>query len=209
MTQAMTIERQGRKTFVMHPKSLTGMRRTMDEDEADISALIVRIAQNRDRTAFATLFRHFAPRIKGFGIKSSRDPAMAEELVQETMLAVWRAAPTYDPGRASATTWIFTICRNKRIDLFRRRNRPEADPPQEDDWVMAPTQEAEAELSASFRRTRAVMKELPAEQVQVLTMSFLEDKSHGAIAAETGLPLGTVKSRIRLALATLRQRLEQ
>lgn len=185
------------------------MHPIMGQDESDYSALIVLIAEERDRHAFATLFRHYAPRIKGFALKSAPDPAMADELVQDTMLAVWRAAPTYDPRRASATTWIFTICRNKRIDLFRRRNRPEADPPEEGDWVMQATQEESAEIGTAFRRTRALMKELPTEQADVLRMSFLEDKPHRTIAAETGLPLGTVKSRIRLALATLRQRLEQ
>ncbi len=208
MVEALAYERVRRPVWAL-AIGRTGMHRIMDHDEADYSALIVQIAERRDRNAFATLFRHFAPRIKGFALKSAPDPAMADELVQDTMLAVWRAAQTYDPARASATTWIFTICRNKRIDLFRRRNRPEADPPEEGDWVMQPTQENSAEISAAFRRTRALMNELPSEQADVLRMSFLEDKPHRAIAAETGLPLGTVKSRIRLALATLRQGLEQ
>jgi RNA polymerase sigma factor (sigma-70 family) len=209
MTVLATIETQA----VRHDRRRSGkVSVTQAEavlDEEGLSGLIGRIAGERDKAAFAALFRHFAPRIKGFGLKSDRDAALAEELVQETMLAVWRSAHTYDPARASATTWIFTICRNRRIDLYRRRSRPEADPPADDDWVVGPTQELETEITATFRRTREYMNELPPEQAEVLRMSFLEDKSHGEIAAATGYPLGTVKSRIRLALASLRRRMEQ
>jgi len=178
-------------------------------DEEQLSELIVNVAQTRDKASFAALFRNYAPRIKGFGLKMGRDAALAEELVQETMLAVWRSAHTYDPAKASATTWTFTICRNKRIDLYRARSRPEADPPGDDELYVAPAQDGQVEITSAFRRTQQYMKELPAEQAEVLRMSFLEDKSHGEIAAETGYPLGTVKSRIRLALASLRQRMEQ
>jgi RNA polymerase sigma factor (sigma-70 family) len=181
----------------------------MADDSVDPwSNLILQIGRDRDRSAFAELFRHFAPRIKGFALKQSRDAALADELVQETMLAVWRSARTYDAARASAATWIFTICRNKRIDIFRRRSRPEPDVPAED-WIVEPTQHLQTEAVADFRRTRKLIKALPEDQARVLSMSFLEEKSHGEIAAETGMPLGTVKSRIRLALTSLRQSMEQ
>lgn len=202
----LEVERAGP---IAPPLHNPGKGPNMVDDSTDPwSNLILRIGRERDRNAFAELFRHFAPRIKGFALRQSRDPALADELVQETMLAVWRSARTYDPARASAATWIFTICRNKRIDLFRRRNRPEPDLPPEE-WVVEPTQYLHTEAGADFRRTRRLIKELPEEQARVLAMSFLEEKSHGEIATETGLPLGTVKSRIRLALTSLRQSMEQ
>jgi RNA polymerase sigma-70 factor (ECF subfamily) len=179
-----------------------------DTSEEALASLILKIGTDRDRDAFAQIFRHFAPRIKGFGLKQSSDGALAEELVQETMLAVWRSAKTYDSARSSAATWVFTICRNKRIDLFRRRSRAEPDQA-EQEWETEPTQHRFAEVSADFRRTRKLMNDLPKEQSQVLAMSFLEEKPHREIAAQLGLPLGTVKSRIRLALTTLRQGMEQ
>jgi len=178
-----------------------------DTSEEALASLILKIGTDRDRDAFAQIFRHFAPRIKGFGLKQSSDGALAEELVQETMLAVWRSAKTYDSARSSAATWVFTICRNKRIDLFRRRSRAEPDQA-EQEWETEPTQHRFAEVSADFRRTRKLMNDLPKEQSQVLAMSFLEEKPHREIAAQLGLPLGTVKSRIRLALTTLRQGME-
>ena len=178
-----------------------------DTSEEALASLILKIGVDRDRDAFAQIFRHFAPRIKGFGLKQSSDGALAEELVQETMLAVWRSAKTYDSARSSAATWVFTICRNKRIDLFRRRSRAEPDQADQE-WESEPTQHRFAEVSADFRRTRKLMNDLPKEQSQVLAMSFLEEKPHREIAAQLGLPLGTVKSRIRLALTTLRQGME-
>ena len=178
-----------------------------DTSEEALASLILKIGTDRDRDAFAQIFRHFAPRIKGFGLKQSSDGALAEELVQETMLAVWRSAKTYDSARSSAATWVFTICRNKRIDLFRRRSRAEPDQA-EQEWETEPTQHRFAEVSADFRRTRKLMNDLPKEQSRVLAMSFLEEKPHREIAAQLGLPLGTVKSRIRLALTTLRQGME-
>jgi len=178
-----------------------------DTSEEALASLILKIGTDRDRDAFAQIFWHFAPRIKGFGLKQSSDGALAEELVQETMLAVWRSAKTYDSARSSAATWVFTICRNKRIDLFRRRSRAEPDQADQE-WESEPTQHRFAEISADFRRTRKLMNDLPKEQSQVLAMSFLEEKPHREIAAQLGLPLGTVKSRIRLALTTLRQGME-
>ncbi len=174
-------------------------------DNSRLCELIETVAERRDRRAFAELFRHFAPRLKAFGLRQGVDPATAEELVQETMLSVWRKADTFDRGRASAATWVFTIIRNKRIDMLRRENRPEADidaiaeipaegPGADDDYQLAQAGEA----------VRSALAVLPEEQLLVLKKAFFEDKAHSAIAEELDLPLGTVKSRIRLALARLR-----
>lgn len=170
-----------------------------------LSLLIEAIAADRDRGAFADLFRHFAPRLKGFGVRSGIDGTAAEELVQETMLAVWSKAETFDPRRATVSTWIFTIVRNKRIDMFRRQGYPVADLDEASDIAsgeaLADDHLTAAQAGAALH---IAMKTLPAEQLEILYRAYFEEKSHRAIADEMKLPLGTVKSRIRLALARLR-----
>jgi RNA polymerase sigma-70 factor (ECF subfamily) len=169
--------------------------------EETISDLIEAIAKRGDREAFAALFRYFAPRLKAYAMRCGADAATAEEVAQEAMVQVWRRASTFDRGRADGSSWIFAIARNKRIDLVRRERRPEIEP---EDEPIAPPAEA-AYLAEQHRRALGrAFEDLPAEQSEVLRKAYMEDKSHGAIAAETGLPLGTVKSRVRLGLARLR-----
>lgn len=159
----------------------------------------------QDKASFATLFRHFAPRVKSYMLRLGSDDSQAEELAQETMAMVWRKAGQYDPARAAASTWIFTIARNLRIDAFRRANRPELDP--EDPALVpdAPPQgDAVVEQKQNAERVRAALAALPDEQRQVLHMSFFDDKTHSEIAAALDLPLGTVKSRIRLAFGRVK-----
>jgi RNA polymerase sigma-70 factor, ECF subfamily len=172
---------------------------------ADHAALIEAIAQRRDRTAFAALFAHFAPRIKAWMLRAGSNPTAAEELTQETMLAVWQKARLFDPARAGASTWIFTIARNLRIDALRRERHPsdlmpdpseEPDDPAQADRVLA--------LSQQEVRIRAALGVLPPEQAEVIRKAFFEDKVHSEIEQELGIPLGTVKSRLRLAMARLR-----
>lgn len=172
---------------------------------AELCALIRRVAEHRDRAAFAVLFRHFAPRLKGFGLRRGVDAAAAEELAQETMLTVWRKADTFDPTKATVSTWIFTIVRNKRIDLFRREGYPEVELSEVDDQsdeAMGPEQAMDAGQQQSA--VRLAMESLPPEQLKIIKMAFFEEKSHSEIAAELKLPLGTVKSRIRLAVTRMR-----
>jgi RNA polymerase sigma-70 factor (ECF subfamily) len=170
--------------------------------------LIAAIGARQDRSAFAAVFAHFAPRVKAYLIKSGSDYNAADELTQEVMLLVWRKAAHYDPSQANATTWIFTIARNKRIDRFRRDRRPEIDP---DDPSLAPEAEPMPdERLASADQARKVtqaISTLPDEQASLLRLAFYEGKSHSTIATQVGLPLGTVKSRLRLALARLRTHL--
>jgi RNA polymerase sigma-70 factor (ECF subfamily) len=181
-----------------------------------------RIAAGQDREAFALLFSHFAPRIKTFMIRAGMPAATAEELAQETMLTVWRKAAVFDPRVAAASTWIFTIARNLRIDHLRRaRDRVTggdiaaggaaggaagaAGAAEEADT--AP--DGEAVLFASERDSilRGALETLSREQAQVLQLSFFGDMPHGEIAARLGIPLGTVKSRLRLGLGRLRHAL--
>ncbi len=173
---------------------------------------LLAVGRDRDRAAFAALFGHFAPRLKAYLRRQGCDAAGAEELVQEVMLLVWRRAETYDPAQASASTWVFTIARNKRIDVLRREQRPEIDP---DDPALVPalvpdrpeSADRRLETQESAGRLREALKDLPPEQAELLRLAYFEDKPHSVISVERGIPLGTVKSRLRLAMERLRKAL--
>lgn len=168
--------------------------------------LLLAVARRRDQQAFRALFRHFAPRIKGYVRKLGADDSSAEELVQEVMLTVWQRAESFDPALASAATWIYTIARNRRIDRIRQERRPELQP---DDAVLdvedAPQPDREVQAAQEASRLRAVIGGLPPEQAEVLRLAYYEDKVHAEISAERGIPLGTVKTRLRLAIGRLRR----
>jgi RNA polymerase sigma-70 factor (ECF subfamily) len=175
-----------------------------------LEPLLLAVARDRDRQAFATLFQHFAPRLKAYLLRLGADAGAAEELAQEAMIMVWRRAETFDPAQASVATWIFRIARNKRIDALRRERRPEIDP---DDPCLQPEGDPGAdrlvERGQADERVRAAIAALPDEQAEVVRMAYFEDKAHGAIAEETALPLGTVKSRLRLAMSRLKKALRE
>jgi len=170
--------------------------------------LIENIASQKDREAFAELFAHFAPRVKGYLMRLGASNGQAEEVTQDAMLTVWRKAHLFDRKKAAASTWIFTIARNRRIDILRQQKYPELDandpalvpdtPAQADDEVIA---EQRGEL------VRAALDKLPEEQRELVRLAFYNGWSHGQLADETNLPLGTVKSRLRLAFGRLRQEL--
>ncbi len=167
--------------------------------------LIVAIGTRQDRSAFAALFAHFAPRVKAYLMRTGSDSAAADELTQEVMLLIWRKAAHYNPAQANAATWIFTIARNKRIDKFRRERHLDFDM---DDPAFAPEPEAlpdhRLQTAQQAHAITNAIGRLPDEQAALLRLAFYESKSHSVIASEVGLPLGTVKSRLRLALARLR-----
>jgi RNA polymerase sigma factor (sigma-70 family) len=170
-----------------------------------LSSLLVAVGKDRDRAAFVTLFEHFAPRLKSFFMRQGTAQELVEEVVQETMVNVWRRADTFDPGKASPSTWIFAIGRNMRIDILRKERRPAPD--LSDPALAAEPEPLAHELIArrqDTERLRAAMADLPEDQRLVLAMAFFEDKPHVQIAEALSLPLGTVKSRIRLAMARLR-----
>jgi len=171
----------------------------------DKSLLVVAVAQHRDRESFRLLFQHFAPRIKSYLLRLGMPGQLADELAQETLLMVWRKADRFDPGRAAAATWIFTIARNLRIDHLRRAKLPgdyfveeEFCPSAGDDYLSA---ERDGQVSQA-------LKTLSPDQAAVIRLSFFEEKPHPLIAAQLGIPLGTVKSRLRLAMNRLRAALE-
>jgi RNA polymerase sigma-70 factor (ECF subfamily) len=179
-------------------------------DEISLESLLYDVGKKKDRKAFITLFDHFAPRVKSYLLKQGCNETAAEEVVQDTMIRVWRKASMYDPSKAKASTWIFTIARNRRIDLIRKNSRSEF---LSDAQVIEETHNDDLEPSAEdiYAQTeqadvlKSKISELPQEQLELLQMAFYQDKSHQEIADETKLPLGTVKSRIRLALGKLKK----
>jgi RNA polymerase sigma-70 factor (ECF subfamily) len=187
----------------------------MEIPKQDMAELVARVSDQRDRQAFIKLYQHFAPRVKSFLMGKGLSEQPAEDVLQEAMLAVWQKAGSYKPDKAAVSTWIFTIARNKYIDLLRRDERrkessidsfgtssegPEFqlvdDAPIADEQVM---QEQRNEV------VRAALSRLPHDQQGVIAMSFIQGLAHGEIANILGLPLGTVKSRIRLGFKRMRE----
>lgn len=176
------------------------------------SECLTLIAANEDRAAFTRLFRHFAPLVKAFALSGSTLSAThADELVQEVMLKAWQKARAFDPEKAAASTWIYTIARNCRTDMFRRLQKFDT-PLAADDFI--PDQEpSEPFAMLQSRRSRdrihELMGTLPPDQAQILAKVYMEGKSHAEAAAELDLPLGTVKSRVRLAIQKLQIQIDR
>ncbi|MHA1518339.1 MAG: sigma-70 family RNA polymerase sigma factor [Alphaproteobacteria bacterium] len=177
-----------------------------DEDD---QGLIRRVACNRDRVAFQHLFVRFGPRVKALMIRSGADANTAEDLVQEAMLVLWRKAELYSPERGSVAAWVFTIARNLRIDRLRRQS-PRAYDDIDELELESPDASSEEEVHAQQQSTMVLeaVSQLPPDQKRVIELSFIHDMPQADIAQELGVPLGTVKSRMRLAYGKLRERLE-
>lgn len=167
---------------------------------------LIRAVAHGDRDAYVDLFKRYAARIKAFLMRAGASEPDADEIAQEVMVSVWRRAASFDPGRAAASTWIFAIARNRRIDVIRRTRRPAPDP--EDPLFQpdpGPDGLATVSLAEREARVRASLAALSPEQREILRLAFYDGLTHGEISARSGLPLGTVKSRLRLALARLRR----
>ena len=181
-------------------------RRTPEEIAGWMNALQLR----QDREAFAHLFEYFAPRVNAYLLRLGLNSMAAEELTQEVMLTLWLKADLFDAGKSSLSTWLFRIARNRRIDAARRERTAVID---ENDPMLLPAEAALPDdvISATVRSAHLsdVLKELPSEQASLLRQAFFDGLTHSEIATATGLPLGTVKSRIRLAFGHLRQKLAQ
>ena len=173
-------------------------------------SMIARIAVSRDREAYKALFLHFGPRVKALMLKAGADHSMAEDLVQDVMMTVWRKVELYTPERGAVSTWIYTIARNARIDRLRRNSSrayedlegmdlPSDDPSSED--VMFASQRAE--------RIGQALAELPDDQKQIIELAYVHYMSQNEIADRLAIPLGTVKSRMRLAYGKLKVKLEE
>lgn len=201
-----------RVAYSAHAAGLSGAKTEkadMGEDrmEGEWVGHVRRIRDAQDQAAFVDLFRHFAPRVKAFLMKSGASESLAEECTQEVMATLWRKAHLFDPARASVATWIFTIARNRKIDVLRKQRRPE---PEDLTWgpEAEPDQEDVLSLQQESERLGRAMAQLPEKQRDLIAKAYFGDLSHSEIAEQTGLPLGTIKSRIRLALEKLRHELK-
>jgi RNA polymerase sigma-70 factor (ECF subfamily) len=178
-------------------------------DRSDADQLLVRVA-GADRDAFNALFRRFAPRVKAYLLRIGAGPDAAEDLAQDVMMKVWRKARLFDPAKASASTWIYAIARNQRIDAFRRLGRTEFDP---EDPFFLPSQALHADEAIDRKGRdeliRDALEKLPPNQREVVRLHFIEDEPHSVIAKKLSLPLGTVKSRLRLAFEKIRNQLSE
>ncbi|MEM8936019.1 MAG: sigma-70 family RNA polymerase sigma factor [Pseudomonadota bacterium] len=172
--------------------------------------LLTLVARDGDRKAFAEIYAYFGPRVKGYLVRGGASASEAEDLAQDAMVKVFTKARLYDPSKASASTWIFTIARNARIDALRRAARPL---PDADDPAMAPEEAPRAdficELKERDARIDKALGVLPAEQQEVMRLHFFEDEPHSVIAEKLSIPLGTVKSRLRLAFEKIRKELRE
>ena len=174
--------------------------------------LIRRIAAHGDRDAFRLLFEHFSPRVKGLMLKAGASGEEAEEIAQDTLLAIWRKAAQFDPASAGAPAWIFTIARNLRIDAVRRSARAGVIVPDAElDYFADPADSQETQIvkRTDSARIALAISQLSREQSVAIRMSFIEDRPHSEIAEALRIPLGTVKSRIRLAMNRLKDSLEE
>ena len=170
---------------------------------------VAAVASKRDRDAFARLFDHFAPRINAYLMRLGTDTGTAEEVTQEVMVTLWRKAELFDRTKSSVGTWLFRIARNRRIDLARRDRFEEVDDDASAVPDDAPGPDQILDAGRYERIVRGAMTMLPDEQLSLVRLAFFDGLSHSQIADETGLPLGTVKSRIRLAFARMKRALEE
>jgi RNA polymerase sigma-70 factor (ECF subfamily) len=172
--------------------------------------LLQKIAAKADQQAFQLLFENYTPRIKGFMVRSGADPALADDLAQEALSAVWRKAHLYAPDKGNPSTWIFTIVRNLRIDKFRKERVWQ---PLPEDHAEIPSDDlAPDELASRQERLKSLQEALgvlPSDQLEVITLSYLDGLAHSEIASRLNLPIGTVKSRMRLAYEKLRPLVEK
>lgn len=174
------------------------------------AAWLEAVAKNQDRDAFAELFNHFGPRVKAYLMRLGSDDTMAEEVAQDVMVTVWRKAALFDSTKSSAATWLFRVARNRRIDMLRRKRTINVDTETmviEDENLPDPNETLDEDKRQA--RIRKALAQLPEQQLQLVELAFFTELSHSQIAEETGLPLGTVKSRIRLAFGRLRRVLEE
>ena len=179
------------------------LNQSASETSYQMDDLIIRIAETQDQHAFVELAKLASPRLKAYAIRCGSSPDLAEDLVQECLLIVWRKAHQFNPKTARSTTWLYTIVRNKRIDLARKNklNIVQSD----DLWPEEPTEELEDEVERDLtgKLVRTLLHSLPEGQRQIVFKVYFEGKSHSEIANELGLPLGTIKSRLRLAMKKL------
>ena len=195
-------------TTAMKTRNLNADTLSINTDD-DLTLSVELVGKNQDKLAFNNIFRYFAPRLKSFLVKAGSTDTQAEEVIQEVMIAVWTKSSTYDSNKSSVSTWIYTIARNKRIDKIRKEKRHYLS--ESDEGLEIPvdsTQEKEIFASQVSNSLKKYMSNLPEEQSKLLKLSYFYNKTHADISEELKIPLGTVKSRIRLALTKMRHLVE-
>jgi RNA polymerase sigma-70 factor (ECF subfamily) len=199
-------------TYTLQPTSAVSRyeRKLVPKTKIQVSEQtlwMLAVRDDRDRNAFANLFDHFAPRLKGFIIKTGMSGAQAEEIVQDVMLTVWRKAAQFDPHRAQVSAWIYQITRNRQIDVIRKKNRPLPE-----ELIEVPNMECDASqmlaMDQEAQHLKQALSQLSDNQRQVIEKAYMGELTHQQISEQTGLPLGTIKSRIRLGLERLRLELK-
>ena len=195
------------KDVVMNKQRQIGLK-AREKEPPDFSALLLNVGQDQDKIAFAEIFQHFAPRVKSYMLKLGNVDEIAEELAQQTLLKVWRKAQLFDPGKAAASTWIFRIARNLRIDTL-RKHKHFFDDDYDLEGIVDEQEDVEDKVSREQKshNITLALSALPQEQTRIIRLSFYDGLSHSEIANQLGIPLGTVKSRIRLAFGHLRKNL--
>lgn len=192
-----------------HELTITTEELGMEQPSDDHMQLIARVAENRDRDAFRKLFIYFGPRIKSMMLKSGAGNAEADDMVQDVMTKIWRNCSSYSPSRGAVSTWIFTIARNARIDKLRHSSsRPYLDVDEIEVSAVDDNAEQTVQSTQVAQHVSVAINQLPDEQRKIIELAFVHDMSQIAIANLLSLPLGTVKSRMRLAYAKLRPHLE-
>ena len=176
----------------------------------EFADLVMAVATKRDRTAFARLFDFYAPRVYAYLLRLRLEPGVADELTQDVMTTLWQKAELFDRTKSSVGTWLFRIAHNRRIDVHRRSREDAVPEPRPTDTPdPSPAPDDSLDMSRREASIRVALRLLPEDQLDLIRLAFFEGLSHGDIASQTGLPLGTVKSRLRLAFSRLRQALEQ
>lgn len=176
------------------------------QSPADMTAALLAVRDRRDREAFGHLFDHFAPRLKAMMIRGGLPAGAADDVVQDVMLSVWRKAGQFDPHRAEASAWIYRIARNRQIDLARRQPQPQIEMLDPSSAPVDPAQLLALREEAGLLRT--ALNRLNPEQNMAIQQAYMDDLPQSEISRQTGLPLGTIKSRIRLGLERLRHELK-
>ncbi len=185
------------------------VKKSSDITENDLGNYLRDIGENQDRIAFSNIFKHFAPRLKSFFVKLGCSEVQAEEIIQEVMIAVWTKSSTYDKSKSSVSTWIYTIAKNKRIDKIRKETKHNTVESDESLEIPVPSVQEEQLLSSEVtEKIHHSLQFLPKEQAELLKLSYFYEKTHSDIAKDLSLPLGTVKSRIRLALSKMKNLVE-
>ncbi|NVK15138.1 MAG: sigma-70 family RNA polymerase sigma factor [Rhodobacteraceae bacterium] len=203
----LNLDRPPEETIVLRAIPEDNAAVPKDQSFSQLTLWLLAVRDQRDRGAFAEMFDYLAPRLKGFVIRCGARPALAEEIVQDVMLTIWRKSALFDPHRAQATAWIYQIARNRHIDIVRKESRPVPDELVEDSCAEPDASQILA-LEQEAEQLKHAIAQLHPDQKEMIVKAYMGDLTHQEISSQTGLPLGTVKSRIRLGLGRLRKELK-